>query len=237
MEKKDLNKLIPDKLLKRLKELKSERNQTVKKGDNVLHLEFLGELSDKELKEIETKLSDANLELSYYNKSGITYASLEDYSLVTFFIIHQALMLEILKNAGMNATWDAIKWSLLFSWSKLRGKKFNKYQGSKFTEKETKFGFTAQLDEHTSLNLELNGNLDNEQVAVALDKVLGFIEKHKRNHSYKMPDYSYYDKTKGEWIKDDVMEEIRKKSKKKNKTLDKKIKEKNKQKKENKKKQ
>ncbi|WP_430412707.1 hypothetical protein [Kordia sp.] len=235
MKKEDPKKLIPDNLLKSLKELENDKNETIKRGDNVLHLEFLGELSEEELKEIETKITDANLELSYYNKSGIPYASLEEYSLVTFFIINQALLLEILKNAGMNATWDVIKWSLKYGWNKLRGKKFNKYQGGKLTEKETKFGFTAQLDKNTSINLELSGHLDNEQIETVLDKVLGFIEKRERNQSYKTPNYAMYDKINEEWVEIDVMEEIRKKSKKKNKMLDKIIKQKKKKKKGNKK--
>lgn len=235
-DRENTDGLIDDKLLKGLKELTKQRRKTVKKGDNVLHLEFLGELSEEELKEIETKLSEAKLELSYHNKSGIPYALLEDYTLVTFFVIHQALMLDILKNIGMSAAWDAVKWSLLFGRDKLRGKKYNKLQGGKITEKEIKFGFNAQLDKHTSINFELNGNLDREVIEKAIDKTLSFIGEYKRNQAYKISDYVYYDEKKEQWIKVDVEKEIRKKAKKKNKVLEKILEEKRKQKKDNKKK-
>ena len=212
-----------------------ETKNHLNEKENKIHLEYLGEFTDLELNEIEDKLSKVDLQLISHNKSGIPYATLEDYTLITFFMIHQALMFEILKNVGMSATWDAIKIILKYSWNKLKGKKYNKYQGGKFTEKEIKFGFEAQLDENTSFNLELSGNLDSNDIDKVLDKALGFIGSQKRNNSYKIPDYCFYDEKSKQWIKIDVMDEIRKKIKKKNEVLEKIIKEK-KVKKKNKKK-
>lgn len=78
-------------------------------GDNVVHLEYLGELNEACLSEINEKLKTAGLELSSFNKSGVMYNSFEEYSLVTFFVLNQPLIIELLKGVGTNALWDVIK--------------------------------------------------------------------------------------------------------------------------------
>jgi len=57
-------------------------------GDNVVHLEYLGELNEACLSEINEKLKTAGLELSSFNKSGVMYNSFEEYSLVTFCVLN-----------------------------------------------------------------------------------------------------------------------------------------------------
>ncbi|WP_157559988.1 hypothetical protein U8527_08690 [Kordia algicida OT-1] len=203
-----------------------EEKEDLNTKENKIYLEYLGELTDLEIKLIQDQHLIVSLGLVFRNKSGVPYAILDDYSLVTYFAIHQALMLDILRNAGMSASWDAIKFILRYSWNRIRGKKYNKYQGGKFTEKEIKLGLKSQLDKNTSFNFELSGNLDSND----LNKVLDFIGRQKRNDSYKMPDYCFYDEKSEKWIKIDVTDEIRKKAKKKNKVLEKIINEKKKKK-------
>lgn len=211
----------------------NDRNKTVKRGPNVLHLEYLGEFSEDELQEINENLSKVNLELSSFNKSGVFYNSLDKYNLVTYFVIHQALVVEILKSIGTSALWDSIKWSLMFGWDKLKGKTYHKGVGSKIKEEKVKFGLSVKLDKNTGFNFELDGNLDKEIIESSLDKVFNFLKEQKVNDNYKIPDYVYYSEKEEKWIKIDVMEEITKKTKNnKNEALEKILKEKRKTKKE-----
>ncbi|QXP68509.1 hypothetical protein [Polaribacter sp. AHE13PA] len=210
----------------------NDRKKTVKRGPNVLHLEYLGGLSEDDLKEINENLSKANLELSSFNKSGVFYNSIDEYSLVTYFVIHQVLIIEILKNIGTSALWDSIKWSLMFGWNKLKGKTYHKGVGSKITEEKVKFGLSVKLDENTGFNFELDGNLDKEIIESSLDKVFDFLKEQKVNDNYKIPDYVYYSEKEEKWLKIDVIAEIIKKTKNnKNKALEKILKEKRKTKK------
>jgi len=221
MEKKSAKEILNDFMqsdsYKSQSKLVAERKKTIKKGNNVLHLEFLGELEKSELNEIENKLKEAKLELSYYNKSGVFYNNFDQYSLVTYFVISQPLIMEILKSVGMSATWDSIKWVLLFGWEKLKGRKYNKGVGSEIKEEKIKFGFSAKLDANTEFKFELDGNLDKEIIENSLDQVLEFLKEQKTNDSYKIPDYVSYLKDEKEWKKIDVMEEIMKKNKTENK--------------------
>ncbi len=220
MEKKSAKEILNDFMqsdsYKSQSKLVAERKKTIKKGNNVLHLEFLGELEKSELNEIENKLKEAKLELSYYNKSGVFYNNFDQYSLVTYFVISQPLIMEILKSVGMSATWDSIKWVLLFGWEKLKGRKYNKGVGSEIKEEKIKFGFSAKLDANTEFKFELDGNLDKEIIENSLDQVLEFLKEQKTNDSYKIPDYVSYLKDEKEWEKIDVMEEIMKKNKTEN---------------------
>ena len=92
-------------------------------GDNVVHLEYLGELNEACLSEINEKLKTAGLELSSFNKSGVMYNSFEEYSLVTFFVLNQPLIIELLKGVGTNALWDVIKRLLLLLRTKIKGER------------------------------------------------------------------------------------------------------------------
>ena len=156
-----------DKLLK-------ERNKTVKRGSNILHLNYLGEFSESELEEINKKLSNANLELSSFNKSGVIYNSLEEYSLVTYFVIHQPIFIEILKNIGNSAIWDSIKWSLDKAFEFLREQKINENYKIPdyvhYSEKDKKWLKVDVLKEIRAKNLKKKNK--------ALEKVLK--EKRKK---------------------------------------------------------
>jgi hypothetical protein len=214
MEKKSTKEMLDDIMqsdsYKSQQKLIEERKKTIKRGNNVVHLEFLGELEQNELNEIENKLKSANLELSYFNKTGVIYNNLDQYSLVTYFVLSQPLVQEILKSIGMSATWDSIKWVITFALEKLKGKKYNKIVDSEIKESEMKFGFSAKLDENTEFNFELDGNLDKEIIQNSLNQAFEFLEKQKINESYKIADYVNYSKEEKEWKKTDVMEEISK---------------------------
>jgi|TARA_B110000090_G_scaffold207797_1_gene260026 hypothetical protein len=187
-----------------------DKRKTIKRGANVLHLQHLGEFSDKELKELNNKLLNANLELSSYNKSGDTFAMLDTYELVSYFVIHQQLIKEILKSVGTSAIWDAVKWSLLFGWKKLRNEKYYKLNSTTKEEKKLIFGVSVKLDENTGFDFELNGSLSNEIIETSIDKVLDFMREQKKNTDFKLNNYVNYSETEKKWNKVDVMDELNK---------------------------
>ncbi len=222
MEEKRTTKEILDEFknseaYKNQEKLLEERQKTVKSGANVVHLEYLGELNEAELLEINEKLKTAGLELSSFNKSGVMYNNLEEYSLVTFFVLNQQLVIELLKGVGTNVLWDVIKHSLLSLRSKIKGKRYNKNIAGTIEQKEIKFGLQVNLDKNTGFNFELDGNVSDDIIEKSLDKVLNFLREQKPREKYQIRDYVYYSEKEDKWIKLDVMREISKKTKSKKK--------------------
>ncbi|MBE0660872.1 MAG: hypothetical protein IH597_00245 [Bacteroidales bacterium] len=194
--------------------LLKERRKTIKTGKAVLHLEYIGEFTETDLNEINDNLKKVNLQLSSFNKSGVFYNALDEFSLDSFFVLSQPLISEIIKIIGTSALWDSIKWSLLYGWRKLKGKKYFKSSTGTIEEKEIKFGLNVKLDKNTEFNFKLEGDIDESTIETSLDKILDFLKEQKPNKSYKTPDYAYFSKEKDMWIKVDVMEEITKRIKK-----------------------
>lgn len=211
-EKDTLADFINSEALKSQERLLNERKLTVKRVSNAMHLEHLGEFSITELNEIQEKLKQANLELSSFNKSGVMYNCLEDYMLVSYFVLNPAITSEILKGIGINALWDTIKWPLIFGWNKIKGQTYYKGSAGKIESKKVKYGLQVNIDGNTSINLEIEGDLNEVVMEKSLDKILDFLREQKTNPSYKIPDYAYYSEQKEKWIKVDVMDEIRKKA-------------------------
>lgn len=222
MEEKKTTRQILDEFMssdayKNQEKLLEEKKKSIKTGDNVLHLEYLGELNDSDLSDINNKLQSAGLELSSFDKSGVMYNSLEEFSLVTFFVLNQPLVIELLKGIGTNALWDTIKFSVLSVRNQIKGKSYSKNTAGKIEEKQLKFGLQVNLDKNTGFNIELDGNVSDEVIESSLDKVLDFLKEQQPRDKYQIPDYVYYSEKEEKWIKLDVMEEISKKTKAKTK--------------------
>jgi len=217
--KEMLDEFMNSEAFKNQEKLLEERQKTVKSGNNVVHLEYIGELNEADLSEINEKLKKAGLELSSFNKSGVMYNNLEEYSLVTFFVLNQPLIIELLKGVGTNVLWDVIKHSLLSLRTKIKRERYNKNTAGTIEQKEIKFGLRVNLDKNTGFNIELDGNVSNDIIEKSLDKVLDFLKEQKPREKYQIPDYVYYSEKEDKWIKLDVMKEISRKtkSKKKNK--------------------
>ena len=186
-------------LYKNHKKLLEERRKTIKKGNNIIHLEHLGQFSNDELQEINKNLSSVNLELSSYDKSGDFSASAETSELIAYFLIHQQLINEILKNVGNNAIWEIVKSSLLFGWKKLRNDKYYKITSSTKEEKKVKYGLKVELDKKTRFEFELSGDLDKEIIENSLDKILDFLKDKKKNETSKFKTSTKYSKKEKKW--------------------------------------
>jgi hypothetical protein len=141
------------------------------------------------------------------------YASSVSYELLTFLAISQPIMTEIVKGVSTNALWDVIKFISLKTWSKVRNRTIKRLPETEEVKRDNRFGLKISLDMNTHLNFELNGSFDEAIIEKSLDKILDFLKEQKLNEKYKYPDYVYFDETIGEWIKIDVMDEIRTKIK------------------------
>jgi len=191
-------------------ELKKEKMKTVKSGSDVVHLEYIGELNSIELAEVESELSRAGLRLSSFDKSGIMYASMDQFTLTSYLVISSTVLNELLSGVATNAVWDAIKWTAVTIWSKVKDRTYNKLQSGKIEAKQITFGLKVNLDNNTGINIQLAGDVDERLITESLDKVLDFLREQKLNDSYKIDDFAYYQKDKGQWKRVDVMSEFQK---------------------------
>lgn len=197
------------------KELISARMKSLKKGNNVIHLSYIGVYNDSDLKEFSEKLLTANLELSSFNASRITVNSFDDYNFVTYLAISQPLILEFLKGISTNAAWDVTKQVIISARNKILGKKYYKVTANSSEEKEITFGVKVSLDKNTGFDFELRGDISDEVINESLDKILDLLKTKKTNQEYEHPIYLKYSKKEKKWIEINVLEEIRKKNKNK----------------------
>lgn len=212
-----LRKLLSSDTFKKYENLAAERKKSLKTGDDVIHLEYLGGLDDEELENIKQILKKAELELSSFNSSGFPKNSIESYALITYLVINQPLILELLKGVATNAAWDIIKETILFVKDKIKGKKIHKVTSASVEEKNVSFGLKVKLDENTGFNFELKGDVSDEIIQQSLDKILDFLKEQKKNTSYQIPDFVKFSEKENKWVKIDVLKAIKKKNKKKKK--------------------
>jgi hypothetical protein len=188
-----------------------EKEKYLKNGPNVIHLEYLGSLfAESDFIEFESKLNGVGLELSRFDKSGVMYACLDKFELVTYISIAPPIIIELIKGIGSNATWDVIKYLLFSAWEKVRNKSYTRATTEISEKKEISFGLKVSIDRNTTFNMSLKGDLDESVIQNSLDKVLDFLKEQKPNEKYKLPDYVYFDTASDKWVKVDVLSEIRK---------------------------
>ncbi len=101
--------------------LNAEKMATVITGDDVIHLEYFYGIIDKDdVQKYQTDLQKVGIRLSHFDKNGLVFANLDDYTLHVFF----GLSLPIVKLLGegilTNVVWEtiqalAISSSIIFS--------------------------------------------------------------------------------------------------------------------------
>ncbi|MCD8406224.1 hypothetical protein G1J88_11610 [Tenacibaculum dicentrarchi] len=167
---------------KKQEEIIKNKRKSLKKGDNVIHLHYLGVITEKDLFDINEKLKHANFELSSYNKSGdmTMTAQLETIELVTFYLLNEKIIKSIILGVLSSSVWESIKWSIIFIWSKLKNKKYTKFTGRTQEEKPITFGFKAKIDKDLKIEFNLEGILNSNILEKSLDQALEFIKEIKR---------------------------------------------------------
>jgi hypothetical protein len=187
-----------------------KRKKTVKTGENVIHLDYLGEISDADIELFKEKLATQNIDLSYYNKSGAMYNCLDDIQLVSYIAISHPILLRILKDIYPNALWDAIKYVILLISKKLVKKTYTRLSKSQAIEKPIKFGLKL-IEENRSLDFELDGNINEKLISNSLDQVLEYMKNSKQKESndpFQSKMYFKYSVDKLIWEKVDIHEYI-----------------------------
>lgn len=212
MSKNNPDNFIDSDRWKEYEKRKLEKTKFIKKGGNVVHLQYIGNLFSKEDFELyEKKLNSIELQFSRYDQQGDIKASLDLYELKTFLAVTTPIIYELLKGVGVNSVWDVIKFLLISGWKKTKNRIGYKFQGDSPQKHKINFGLKVSLDKHTAFNFHLDGDLDEKTVINSLDKILEFLREQELKEKYQLPDYVYFDANRDEWIKVDVMEEHLKK--------------------------
>ncbi len=189
-----------------------KKYSTVKKGENVIHLDYYHPIfTENDIKHVEDILTEPGYQLSYFDKSGIPYASLEEFQLQVALILSQKVTQDILIGVVGGALWDSIKLSVLYLWKKTTNEKLTKYSGKGFSEAKINFGLTIQKDEFTQFDFKFEGDGNDDNSMVYLDKILDFLKETKPNDVPKLADFVIFDKETNQWRPLDVTAEIQKK--------------------------
>lgn len=189
---------------------------TVKKGDNVIHLDYFdGLIISSEISEIENLLGDGKLELSRFDKNGFAYNSIDDFTLQVSLYLNSPIVQNILLGVAGNIVWDSIKKTSIFIWKRIKKRHWNTEEAKKH---KINFGLRVRTADGKSISLNLDSELSEDTLTEALDKSLEVIkelnktDKQKKSHELYYPaDFYVFNKEKKLWLEVDVMEEIRKK--------------------------
>jgi hypothetical protein len=188
----------------------SKKYATIKKGPNVVHLDYFdGLLIDSDIIDIETTLIKAGLELSRFDKSGVPYASLEDFTLQVALYISDPIISNILLGISANIVWDSIKTSSFLVWRKIKERYWSKKKTDERKLRPLNFGLHINIDKNTSLDLKIDGGLTEEAALKALDKVIDLIKQIKPNES-PAPSKFFQTNNDGNWSEIDVYNKIQK---------------------------
>lgn len=185
-----------------------KKYSTIKKGANVVHLDYYGGLiDDNDIEIIETKLSIVNIELSRFDKNGVTYASLEQFMLQMALFIGDKTTQDVLSGISTNALWDAIKSVGFLVWQKVKKRTANSNTENK---KTINYGIKMTLDPNTKFEFKIDGDFSDETALKSIDKILDFLKTATPNQKSKRPDFVIFNKEKKVWEVVDVNAEIMK---------------------------
>lgn len=188
----------------------ASKYSTIKKGPNVIHLDYYhGIIDDNDIAEIENNISPQGLLLSRFDKNGVPYASIQDFTLQIALFLSDPIVQTILLGVGTNSLWDSIKASSLLVWRRLKQRLW--HLPEKGRKSKMNFGIKVCIDNESSIDLKLDGDVEEETILQALDKIIDLLKSVKANKSKTCNKFFVYDKKKG-WVEINAMEEIMKKA-------------------------
>jgi hypothetical protein len=189
-------------------DMMAKKYSTIKKGDNVVHLDYYhGLIDDNDITTIESTLASVNIELSRFDKNGVPYASLEQFMLQVALFLGDKTTQDVLSGVGTNALWDAIKSVTFHVWRTIQKRAVIKPANSKRT---LNCGIKMTLDSNTKFEFRIDGDFSDETVIKSIDKILEFLKIVTPNQNSKRPDFVTYNQEKECWEVVDVNEEMRK---------------------------
>ena len=213
--KNDWRKLMTNWTEEQLEEyaVKMEKKySTIKRGDNVVHLDYFGGLlNDNDISEIENLLSKNNLELSRFDKSGIPYASVDDFILQVALFLSDKTTQDVLIGLTSSALWDTIKTTTFYMWQTVRNRTQTIMTARTTKQRKINCGLKLSLDKNTKFEFKIDGELSEETALKSLDKVLDFMKTIKPNPTIKHADFVIFNTEKDIWEIVDVNAEMQKK--------------------------
>ena len=94
------------------------------------------------------------VELSRFDKSGIAYASVEDFNLHIAIFLSDPIVQNIILGLGTNAMWDTIKQTVFFIWAKIKQRHWDRLAGQE-RKSTLNFGIKIKLDKNTFFDLKI----------------------------------------------------------------------------------
>lgn len=185
----------------------TEANHTnMKQGPNVIHLEYYSSvLSDNDIQEIEAQLSSLDLELSRFNKTGLIYNSLSDFSLDVFFTLQEPIVKLIAEGFAVNIAWESIKYLFIST--------LNRIKSNIQDNKKPKYGLRMKFKDNKLIDFRLDNIESPEMLSLALDKATEFIkEEREPKDTILLSDYCEFVLEKEDWEAIDRMAEWKKKA-------------------------
>lgn len=198
---------------KNQKKILEEKRKTIKVGDNVIHIEYYEGILDKDdLEGFSIELKKNAIELSSFDKSGVAYNSLEDYTNMVFLALNSELTKNIIYAVAGNVVWETIKIITKKIFSKSKNRTIDSYSGKGQTvKKEITFGINLSLDENTGFNFRLDNKFTTETIDKPLNQAAEFLKTQTPNDSFNHPLFLYYDHKNEKWISVNMMDDIRQK--------------------------
>ncbi|WP_312994271.1 hypothetical protein [Chryseobacterium flavum] len=179
--------------------------------NNKILLRHLGGLDENDLKFIEEQFDNLNLGFKYISHNGEVTNSLPDFSLEVFYVLSSPFLQETIKHIGKNVVWESLKAIFIYTRNKLKNQEYSQITKDNVVKKPIKFGINAVLDNNTSYNFELSGNLSDELIDRSLDKMLDFLKEQKANEKYEYTSYVRFSSKNDEWETESLQEYISKK--------------------------
>lgn len=187
----------------------ADKYSTIKKGANVIHLDYYhGLIDDNDIEQIENIISKADLELSRFDKNGVPYNSLQDFTLQVSIFLSDPIVQSVLFGLGTNALWDAIKQSAILVWRRLKLRLWSLPEEQR--KAKINFGLKVQINSKTSIDLKLDGEVSETTTLEAFDKAIDLIRSVKSKNKMEQGKLFIYNSSKKSWEEVDVMAEIRK---------------------------
>lgn len=199
-------------LFKDQAEILNEKRKSVKTGSNVVHIDYYGDLLNADdLNEYFNLLKTNSLELSSFDKSGVVYNDLEDYSNLISVALGDELTKNVIFNVVGSFVWETIKTIIKRIFIKTDKQEINSFYGKgQVKKKQTTFGISLSLDKNTGFNFRLDSNFNSETIDKSLDQAVDFIKNQTPNDSYSLPVFLYYDHENTKWVPVNIMEDISK---------------------------
>jgi hypothetical protein len=148
------------------------------------------------------------LQLSHFDKSGIVFNSIDDYTLQVFFGISYPIVKLLGEGILTNIVWETLKAVTIASWKKVKSKN-NQTSGKKMN-----FGLKMKFKDNKLTDFNLNTDFSEETAVKAVGLILNFMSNQKFEPIKNgLTDFCEFDESDNTWHKVDVMEEFRKKAK------------------------